>query len=123
MAERWNNSYEPSMCEKAFELFQNGRSVTQVCVALGIVRDTYYRWKKEHPEFCSAAEAGEQASQGYWEDLGEEGIRGQIDKFSGTPWMFTMKNRFRESYADQQKEKEGNTAVEMLLNLLVEKNK
>lgn len=123
MAERWNNPYNAELCDKAYPLFLEGRSVTQVCVALGIVKDTYYRWKKEHPEFAAMAQAGEEASQAWWESRGEQGMFGEIDKFSGTPWIFVMKNRFKDSYSDQQKEKENNSAVEMLLNMLVDKNK
>ena len=116
--------YEPWMEEKARELFGRGKSITYVCAELDISRETYYRWRddKEHA-FYTIARKGELLSQKHWEDIGESGITGELEKFSGTPWMFIMKNRFREHYADQQKEKEGGTAVEMLLNLLVEKNK
>ena len=112
------------MSEKARELFADGESITSVCCDLGISRETYYNWKENpnHP-FYATAKHGELSSQQYWERLGRSGIKGDLDKFAGSPWSFVMKNRFREHYADQQKEKEGNTAIEMLLNLLVEKNK
>ena len=118
MAERWNNPYSPDMCAKAYELFTVGASIVKVCVKLGIVKDTYYRWKKEHPEFGEMAEAGEQASQAYWEDKGEAGIDGEIDKFAGSSWQFVMKNRFRADYRDEQAVQTNNTLIEKLLEKL-----
>lgn len=123
MAERWNNPYDDSMGNKAYDLFTHGASVTKVCVKLGIVRDTYYRWKKEHEEFGRAAAAGEEASQIYWEERGEQGIFGEIDKFSASPWIFVMKNRFRESYTDEKKDSTNTSLVELLVNLTSDKNK
>lgn len=118
------DKFEPWMIDKARELFAKGESITSVCCDLDISRETYYNWKEnpKHP-FYATAKKGEALSQQYWERLGNSGIRGDLDKFAGSPWQFVMKNRFRDHYSDQQKEKEGNTAVEMLLNLLVDKNK
>ena len=118
------SSYRPELCEEILDMFADGSSIVQVCARkLKIHRDTYYEWKNAHPEFKKASEQAEAISQSYWEDIGKDGITGEIEKFAGSSWSFVMKNRFREHYSDQQKEKEGNTAVEMLLNLLVEKNK
>ncbi len=119
-----NNKYEPWMNDKALQLFKEGESITSVCCDLGIHRDTYYEWRenKEHP-FYNVAKVGEQLSQQFWERAGRSGILGETERFAGSSWQFIMKNRFREHYSDQQKEKEGNTAVEMLLTMLAEKNK
>lgn len=116
--------FEPWMIEKAKALFADGESVTSVCVDLDITRQTYYNWKDDpdHP-FSATAKKGEALSQQFWERAGKHGTLGGIDKFAGSTWQFIMKNRFRDHYSDQQKEKESNTAVEMLLNLLVDKNK
>lgn len=112
------------MIEKARALFADGESITSVCCDLDITRQTYYNWRddSEHP-FSVIAKKGELLSQQFWERLGKHGIAGNIDKFGGSSWQFVMKNRFREHYADQQKEKEGNTAVEMLLTMLAESKK
>ena len=120
----FNDKYEPWMNDVALAKFSQGKSVTAVCNALNIVRDTYYNWKndKEHP-FYPVASKGEQLSHEFWEDIGVNGITGELDKFAGSSWQFVMKNRFREHYSDQQKEKEGNTAVEMLLTMLAESKK
>jgi hypothetical protein len=115
--------YEPWMNEAALSMFGEGESITAVCDELDISRETYYRWRDDtsHP-FYSVAKKGEKKSQRYWEGVGKDGITGCLDKFAGSSWQFVMKNRFRDSYSDQQKD-EKNTAVEMLLNMLAEKNK
>lgn len=115
--------FEPWMVERAQAVFAEGESITAVCCELDISRETYYQWRNDpsHP-FSRVAKRGEQESQRHWEGIGKDGITGCLDKFAGTTWQFVMKNRFRETYNDQQKD-EKNTAVEMLLNLLVEKNK
>ena len=116
----WVDKFEPWMVDKAHELFSQGKSITQVCCGLGIVRETYYQWAKnpDHP-FYYHAKKGEQLSQAYWEDKGREGIFGEIDKFAGSSWQFVLKNRFRDSYqADNKDEKPVN---ETLLEKLLEK--
>lgn len=115
--------YEPWMDEAALSAFEEGDSITAVCYKLDISRETYYRWKDDasHP-FSRVAKRGEQASQLWWEGIGKDGITGCLDKFAGSTYQFVMKNRFREHYSDQQKP-ENNTAVEMLLNMLADKNK
>lgn len=116
----WQKSlYKPEYCEQLPAMFADGASVTKVCVALGICRDTYYEWKKVHPEFASAAKLGEQRSQIWWEDKGKGGVFGEIDKFAGSSWQFVMKNRFKECYQpDNTNEKPVN---ETLLEKLLEK--
>jgi len=111
----WSVKYDPSLCSKAVELFKQGKSITAVAVSLGIVRDTYYRWKEEYPEFGQACAMGEQLSQAYWESRGEEGIFGEIDKFAGSSWQFTMKSRFRDCYSDQAPKDLKDTLIEKLL--------
>lgn len=116
----FNSKYEPWMNETAMKLFEQGKSVVAVCAALRIVKDTYYNWKRdpEHP-FYPIASQGEILSQAYWEERGESGIFGEIDKFAGSSWQFVMKNRFRDSYqADNKDEK---PVSETLLEKLLEK--
>ena len=117
------DKFEPWMVDKARELFAQGESITSVCCDLDISRETYYRWRDDpnHP-FNFAAKKGEQLSQQFWERAGRDGILGGIDKFGGSSWQFVMKNRFREHYADA-KPAESQSAVELLLGLLADKNK
>ena len=111
--------YEPWMDEKAIELFRDGESVTSVCCDLDISRETYYQWSKDkdHP-FYKIAKRGEKLSQQYWERLGRQGVRGDLDKFGGSSWQFVMKNRFRDHYSDQQKQEDNKTLAELLINAI-----
>lgn len=110
------DKYEPWMSETALERFKDGKSVSSVCCTLDISRETYYRWKddKDHP-FYPVAHKGELLSQQYWEDRGQEGTLGCIDKFGGSSWQFIMKNRFRDHYSDQAAKDSRDTLIEKLL--------
>lgn len=112
----WTDKYEPWMNDVALAKFAEGKSITGVCNALGIVRDTYYRWRdnKDHP-FYSVAKRGEQISQERWEEIGMDGVVGNLEKFGGSSWQFVMKNRFRDSYSDQAPKDMKDTLIEKLL--------
>ena len=111
--------YTPELCDKIIEMFEDGSSITQVCARkLKVHRDTYYEWKNLHPEFKRAAETGEQVSQAHWEDIGKDGIVGDLEKFAGSSWQFVMKNRFRDSFSDQQPTSVNDTLIEKLLEKL-----
>ena len=98
----WQESlYKIEHCDTAVEVLSRGKSLASVCVAIGVSRQTLYLWRDTYPEFARAINFGLQNAQARWEDLGESGISGEIDKFSASPWIFTMKNRFRSDYADQ----------------------
>lgn len=114
--------YTPELCETIADMFVDGSTVTQVCARkLKIHRDTFYEWKKTHPDFKVAAEMGEQISQSFWEDIGKDGIVGNLDKFGGSSWQFVMKNRFKDNYADAKQE-DGMSAVELLVKMLADKD-
>lgn len=117
MGARFNEKYEPWMNDAALEKFKQGKSVTSVCCTLEISRETYYQWRddKDHP-FYPVAKRGEQYSQQYWEDKGQEGTLGEIEKFAGSSWQFIMKNRFRDSYSDQAPKDARDTLIEKLLD-------
>jgi hypothetical protein len=100
----------------------SGKSVARLATSLGVCRDCIYEWCKKHPEFAAALKRGRDAAQAHWEDIGEEGICGDLKGFSATAWIFTMKNRFRDDYKeDKNDQKEANqTLVEKLLDKLTE---
>lgn len=113
--------YNESMCETVKHLLADGKSIARIATNLGVCRDTIYDWRDKHPEFASALKAGKDAAQAHWEDIGEEGINGNIKNFSATAWMFTMKNRFRSDYAEEKQEKTvSESIVEKLIDKLVD---
>jgi len=110
--------YDPKHCDTAIKLLSQGKSLAAVANALGIVRATLYNWKELHPEFKDAIEYGTSKSQELFEDIGMEGIQGNIKNFQGSSWMFTMKNRFRADYSDDKKDDGKDSLIEKLLEKL-----
>ena len=115
-----SNKYRKDMCIKAEEVLANGESLAAICAELGITRTTLYDWRERHPEFKEAIERGLQKAQRLWEQIGQDGIKGNYEKFNSAPWIFTMKNRFREDYKEDKEIKSDNASlVEKLLDKLI----
>ncbi len=96
------SKYNQDMCLKAHELLSRGKSLAAICREFKISRKTLYNWMDAHPEFREIIDIGMQAAQARWEDMGEDGVVGNCEKFSAPTWIFTMKNRFREDYAENK---------------------
>ena len=118
----WQEStYQPEFCEVAIRVLADGESYAAVCVELGCCRATLYNWRDSHPDFAKALNYGLQNSQRYLEHIGLKGIKGEYEKFSPSPWIFTMKNRFREDYAEDKESKNvSEDLVSKILDKLVE---
>ncbi len=117
----YESEYKPEYCQLAINILANGESYAAVCAEIGVCRTTLYNWRDTHPDFAKALNIGIQKSQRDWERLGRRGIEGDIDKFSATPWVFTMKNRFREDYAEDKESKNvSEDLVSKILDKLVE---
>lgn len=115
------NKYTVEMCEQAEKILSTGKSLAAVCASMNIGRSTLYEWRDNHSEFREAIERGLQKAQAYWEDVGLDGITGEIKSFGAAPWIFTMKNRFRDDYKEDKDSNKGESAVEkFLLSKLVE---
>lgn len=115
----WQESdYRPEYCEIAANILAEGKSYAAVCAALDICRATLYNWRDDNPDFAKALNRGLQKAQAHWENIGKAGVTGEIDKFSATPWIFTMKNRFREDYAE---DKQGKSVTDNLVEKLIDK--
>ena len=94
-----------------------GKSRAAVCAEIGISRQTLLNWENSFPEFKETIQIGAEKGQAYWEGLGHDGVIGAIEKFGSAPWIFTMKNRFRNDYADDKKEEksESTSLLEKLI--------
>ncbi len=114
--------YKEEFCEIASEILSKGKSLAAVCAHLDIARCTLYEWRESRPEFKEALDRGLQKAQLYWEELGQSGVSGDIKNFGGAPWIFTMKNRFRDDYKEDKNDNaNANQAlVEKLIDKLVE---
>jgi transposase len=120
MAGNGRPTYHPDLVGKIADMFRDGSSITKVAaVKLGVVRNTYYEWKANYPDFKAEAERGEQLSQAFHEDKLEATADGEIEKANGACRIFIMKNRFRECYAD--KPDDSKSASDTLIEKLLEK--
>jgi len=108
------SKYNPEYCEIATKVLADGESLAAVAAEIGICRATLYNWRDTHPEFSLALRIGLQKAQRDWEKLGKQGIKGELDKFSAPAWIFTMKNRFRDDYAEDKSEQDNHAIVEEL---------
>lgn len=96
------SKYDPETMLSIIEsMGYEGESITALAVALNISKDTLYRWVKEHAAFSDAVKAFRARSQLFWEDIGLRGATGQIKGFNATAFIFQMKNRFADDYADR----------------------
>lgn len=112
--------YKPEMCKIALDILSKGESLAAICAELEITRPTLYEWRKNHEEFREAVDIGLQKAQREMEKIGMNGIKGNYDKFSSTPWLFMMRNRFREDY---QEDKDSKQVSESIVEKLIDKLK
>lgn len=110
--------YKPSFCKIAEQVLANGESLAAICAEIEITRSTLYEWRDTYPEFRDAIAIGLQKAQREWERIGKDGIVGNYEKFNASPWIFTMKNRFRDDY---QEDKEPKSASESIVEKLLDK--
>ena len=60
------SKYDPSMGEIVIECRNKGFIVEEVCQELGIARDTFFNWVKEHPDFSDAYKKGNAGFNAFW---------------------------------------------------------
>jgi len=89
------STYQPKHGKLALALMAEGASKVEVAVALGISRDTFYRWIDKYPDFSDTIKDGEWLSQAWWEKQGRTNIANK--QFNTALWYINMKNRFNWS--------------------------
>jgi DNA-binding XRE family transcriptional regulator len=77
-----------------------GLSYESFAAMINVSRRTLYMWEKDHPEWNEAKEIGQEHCQLVWEKMGVAGSSGNIRHFNATSWMFNMRCRFRDQFAD-----------------------
>lgn len=116
-----HKKYRKEMCGIAEQVLAGGESLAAICADLDITRTTLYEWRDNHADFKDAINRGLQKAQRRWEKIGQDGIVGNYEKFNSAPWIFTMKNRFRDDYTEDKDTKPiDKSVVEMLINKLAE---
>lgn len=95
--------YRPEFCQDLIDHMSKGYSYETFGAALydkygkefGVHKDTLYEWEKEHSDFSDAKKVAFMKCQQEWEELGIKGTQGSFIAFSGSTWIFNMKNRFK----------------------------
>lgn len=95
--------YKSEFCDLLIKHMEKGFSFDSFGGVIDVTRETMYQWVKNYPEWAEAKELGFQKCRVFWEDLGIKGISGRKKGFNVVGWIFNMKNRFREDWADVQK--------------------
>jgi hypothetical protein len=94
------SKYNPEeMLPRLSEVGTVGGSKAEMAVALGISRDTFHSWVKQHPEFSDAVKTAELLSQAWWEKNGRQKTF-DSNGFNATAFIFQMKNRFPTDWRD-----------------------
>jgi hypothetical protein len=94
------SEYTHELCVELLSLMSEGKKDCEIYAKWGITRDTFYRWKREHPEFKITHERGLELCESYWEDIGRKGMLKEknIDfKF----WIAFMNRKFGWSNPDK----------------------
>lgn len=102
------SSYRPEYCQLVIEHMKGGMSIASFAAAVGVSRETIWKWGKEHPEFRNACEVAKDTSQIWFERLAlaiasgqhktlkdENGIARYKDANAGM-LMFLMSRRFSD---------------------------
>lgn len=92
--------YRPEYCQTVVEAGEQGKTLAEMAEACDVHRDTVRDWMDEYPEFSHAVKRGLQKAQAWWEEKGKVATFGGYEGFNATSYIFQMKNRFKEDWAD-----------------------
>jgi hypothetical protein len=94
------SKYKPQMCKTVIEAGSQGMTLAEMADCIGVTRETIRMWMSEKPEFSCAVKEGLDKAQAWWERKGREATFGGVDGYNATSYIFQMKNRFKEDWAD-----------------------
>lgn len=102
------SGYKPEYCQLVIEHMKSGKSIAAFAAAVGVSRETIWKWGKAHPEFRNACEVAKDTAQIWFETLalliatGQHKIhvdlKGQKPYANANPSMvmFLMSRRFSD---------------------------
>jgi len=104
--------YETWMCDTVIDIAQSGGFHAAMMVACGIDNDTFYRYKREIPEFKEAVECADLISLAIQEATLVAGARGEIKNYNFASNAMILSNKYRALY----KGTEGGNNTEININ-------
>lgn len=92
--------YTQEIAEQLPAMFNNGETIEEVCLKLGITPKTFEEWKAQYPVFNCAAEMGEIRAEFFYEDLLLKVCKGELkeENLDFESVMELMQKRFPEDY-------------------------
>jgi transposase-like protein len=92
--------YTQEIAEQLPAMFNNGETIQDVCLKLGITPETFKEWKDKYPLFNCAAEMGEMRAEVFYEDLLLQASKGELkdENLDFKSIMELMQKRFPEEY-------------------------
>lgn len=71
--------YKPEFHPESFiALSRQGKSICQIASIWNVSRDTIYEWRNKHPEFHRAVKTGREFAEGWYMNLGQAAMMGEI---------------------------------------------
>ena len=101
----------PELISQFVQYMSEGKSQAQAMKLCDIRSyDLLKRWQIDFPEFKEAVEYGKILYQAYMEEVGIQGMTGQIERFNAATYIFLMCNQHKDHYKQQ------NTGVNVQVN-------
>jgi hypothetical protein len=110
------SKYDPKYCDELIEHMSEGYSLEGFAGKLMVSKMTIYAWVDAHPEFAEAKQVGESAARYWFEKVANLAMKGRIENFNATVYIFNMKNRF--GWRDKQ-EVTGENGGPLTMELIV----
>jgi hypothetical protein len=111
------SKYRPEMCNIVIQVANDGGFHAAMMVACGIGNDTFYRWKKEIPEFKEAVDQADLISLALQEAVLVDGMLGKIKNYNFNANAMILNNKWRAHYA-RVNSSGGDTNIEITNNTI-----
>ena len=98
--------YKPEYCEEAIAAGKLGKSKTWIAASFETTRETIDDWIRDNPEFSDAMQKARAASQKWWEDAGQNGMKAKT--FNAAIWGKSVSCRFPDDWREKTETKNEN---------------
>lgn len=113
----WTEEEKQEKLAAMIEIAKRGGHQAEMCIALGLKsEDTFYRWKREIPEFKAMCEEAKVYAKAFYEQLLLKGGLGLIKGFNTASIMSLVNAKFGDEY--KQGSGEGGTVNNTTVNVL-----
>lgn len=95
----WTDQQKTKYKNAMLQLASKGAHQAAMATALGLnSEDTFYRWKREIPEFKEWCDEAKLYSKVYWEEQARQAAVGENTKANSTMLMVILNNKFGDEY-------------------------